>query len=235
MKTMVEAVGGRFFEQPHAGQQESHWPFAWAQARHDWILRLDADEFPSAELKAWLQYFRRSPEPVVDLSGFTCIWPLWSGTRPVSRRWPDGRLFLFHKQRVRFFGMNEQPPVPDGRCEALDLVLRHQPDRKSYGLHNVLVRPQAWRWRAILAESLLGRPTDFTRWRWESAAWPPGWEQIRRHPLWTAGKRLTLAFARELRAQWRKEGKLFPEAALNGSLHHALICLKYWQLRRRKK
>src|SRR6059036_1005511 len=74
VRQVVEAAGGRFFERPRAYQQEPHWPFAWKQAAHDWILRLDADEFPSQEMKVWLQNFRAGPEPVDAISGFTCIW-----------------------------------------------------------------------------------------------------------------------------------------------------------------
>src|SRR6266568_303553 len=96
-RALVEKTGGRFFEAPRDFQQEPHWPLAWEKAAHDWILRLDADELPSEELKAWLQKFRTGPEPPEVISGFTCVWPLWNGTRAVSQRWPAGRHFLFHR------------------------------------------------------------------------------------------------------------------------------------------
>ncbi len=149
----------------------------WGQAKHDWILRLDADEFPGAEMKQWLHTFRHAPEPPPEISGYTCIWPLWNGSREVTKKWPPGRIFLFHRQRVRFFGMVEQMPVPDGIYQPLDFILRHQPERKSYGLHNILVREQAYLWRERIANSLLGKPTDLPCWRWESEEWPLGWEQ----------------------------------------------------------
>src|SRR5262245_22848749 len=68
----VEVAGGRFLERPAAGQQEPHWAFAWEQARHDWILRLDADEFPGDEMREWLRQFRRSSGPETKISGYTC-------------------------------------------------------------------------------------------------------------------------------------------------------------------
>jgi hypothetical protein len=113
-------------------------------------------------------------------------------------------------------------------------VLRHEPLRKSYGLVNVLLRKQAYRWRERIATSLLGKPTDLACWRWESSEWPPAWEQIRQKPLRTALVRLTRWTLMGLRDQWRLEGWLFPFAALNGPVHHALICWEYWQLQRRK-
>src|ERR1700687_1133596 len=75
---LVTQHAGRYFEGPRCFQQEPHWPFSWWQAKHDWILRLDADEFPSEGLKAWLRQFRDSPDPDNNISGYTCLWPLWN-------------------------------------------------------------------------------------------------------------------------------------------------------------
>jgi hypothetical protein len=234
LRAVVEGAGGQFFEEPRRCQQEPHWPMAWARAKHDWILRLDADEFPSNDLCEWLRRFREAPDPP-ELSGYTCIWPLWSGVRTVSRRWPAGRSFLFHRQRVRFFGMAEQVPVADGTFSALSLVLHHQPLRKSFGIANVLFRRQAFQWRRVIAKSLLGRPTDLACWRWESPEWPPVWEAIRRRPIRTGLFRLLVTPLFAFRIQWREEGRIFPGAALNGSINHFLICLKYWSLRRQHR
>ena len=129
--------------------------------------------------------------------------------------------------------MAEQAVVPEGVLQPVDLIIHHQPRRKTYGLHNVLVRKQAYRWRAAIAQSLLGKPTDLPCWRWESDSWPSGWEQIRQHPLQTALRRLVMVTFRVLRDQWRTEKRFCFEAALNGPLNHALLCLKFWQVRRR--
>jgi hypothetical protein len=226
----VKAAGGRFFERPRAFQQEPHLPFAFGQTRHDWILHFDADEFPSEEMKKWLQEFRRAPEPPAEISGFTCIWPLWDGQRTVSKKWPAGRNFLFDRRKVRLFGMAEQAVVPDGQFRPVDLVLHHQPKRKSYGLCNILVRKQAYHWRRVIVQSLLGKPTDLPCWRWESENWPVEWERIRQHPLQTALRRLVMETLRDLRSQWRTERKLNLEAAVNAPIHHALICFEFRRL-----
>jgi hypothetical protein len=232
VRSVVEAAGGRFFERPPSFLQEPHWPFLWAQAKHDWILQLDADEFPSEEMKKWLQEFRRTSEPPAEISGYTCIWPLWDGKRMVSQKWPAGRIFLFHKQRVRFLGMCEQEPIPDDRYEPVDLILHHEPKRKSYGLHNTVIREQSRRGGVHIAHCLIGRPTDLVCWRWTSEHWPLHWEQIRQRPVRTALKRVLKGFLFGIRDQWQTEGRLFPVAAMTGPLHQVLICLKYRRLRR---
>lgn len=233
VREVALAAGGRFFEREPAFLQEPHWPFAWGEARHDWILRLDTDEFPSPELKKWLQEFRRAPEPAAEIAGYSCIWPLWDGQKAISKKWPAGRLFLLNKLRARFFGMCEQIPVLDGRCESLDLVLCHQPKRKSYGIYNTVIRRQTRSGAMHIARCLLGKPTDLVGWRWSSDVWPKHWEQIRQRPLWTAFKRIVKRIPLELRSQWRAERKLFPGSAITGPLHQLLIAVEYRRLRSR--
>jgi hypothetical protein len=219
---LVREHGGRYFEGPRSFQQESHWPFAWSQARHDWILRLDADEFPSIELKTWLQEFRVQSESSTS-TGYTCIWPLWDGRQAVTRRWPAWRNFLFHRKRVRFFGMVEPVPFPDRPFEEVVLVLHHQPMRKSYGLRNIVIRRQAYHWRRVIALSLVGKPTDLPHWRWNSHEWPPFWQQMREHPLKSALRSLLLGPVRQAREMWKAEGSLNLSAVAGTGLHHFML------------
>ncbi|MEO8353764.1 MAG: hypothetical protein ABI680_18715, partial [Chthoniobacteraceae bacterium] len=232
LQNLIVQYGGRFFEQPRVGSLEGQSPFAWSKARFSWILRLDADEIPSAELRAWMRTFRTLPEPPSSISGYTCIWPLWDGRRMVTQRWPDQRLFLFHKARVRFFGMPEQLPVADGTFDPLPFVLEHRPHRKSFGFQNLLFRRDAYRWRKLIARSLLGKPTDLPRWRWTSPEWPTVWQQIQTRPLRTAGKRLLGWPLRTALQIYRAEGRIVMSPVFTSGIHHALIALAYWRARR---
>lgn len=232
IKELVIEYGGRFFVRPRAFQQEPHWPFAWEQARYDWILRWDADEFPSLGMKEWLKAFREGADPETAISGYTCIWPLWNGVRPVTRRYPDGRIFMINRQRVRFFGMAENVPEPDGQWAPLPLTLQHEPPRASYGLRNILSRRQAYLWRHVIARSLLlPNPGSLPCWRWNNPEWPVGWRQIREQPVWTGIKRLikypvSIAMAMLKRGEFPRPGFCWMLAA-----HHFLICMEFIRLR----
>ena len=235
VRSLVDATGGRFYVRSREHQQEPHWPFAWEQAAHDWILRLDADEFPGDEMKQWLCRFRQAVEPNESVSGYTCIWPIWNGIRAVTERWPAGRIFLFNRRRVRFFGIAEQTPIPDVRYEALPLILNHQPLRRSHGLRNILFRKQAYAWRSLIGRGLLGKPTDLPCWRWNSEIWPERWEEVRRNPVRIAFSRLLLESLRTFRDQWKNERRILFTTGLNGPFHHAIFCIQYWWLRQSKK
>ena len=225
---LVSSQGGTLFVGPRCFQQEPHWPFAWWSAGNDWILRFDADEFPSRELRNWLMSFRGSPDP--QQPGYTCIWPLWNGKRALNSTWPNDRIFLFDKRRVRFPGMVEEVPIPEGEYQRLPLVLHHQPRRKSFGIRNLVLRKQAYHWRNVIVHSLLSDATNVPRWRWRLREWPPSWEEFRSHPLRTALKRLVLfpVYTAKILLHHHLYSCLY-SVPLAG-LHHFLIgVLLYWR------
>jgi hypothetical protein len=224
---LVTQHGGRFYEGPRCFQQEPHWPFAWWAARNDWLLRLDADEFPSKQMRQWLFDFRSLPEPLEDISGYSCCWPLWDGKKMVSSKWPNHRFFLFNKKRVEFFAMAEQTPILQLSTIPTDLILVHAPKRKSFGLGNVLYRKQAYKWRSIIARSLFNNTDRFPRWNWKTHGWPVGWERIRLHPFKEAICRLIMMPIYETRYLWRKERKFLILASLSGGINHFLFCVEH--------
>lgn len=214
---------GRFFLHPRIGSLEGQSPFAWSKATSDWILRLDADEFPSNELAAWLRQFRHSAEPHTSVSGYTCIWPLWDGNKAVSSRWPRGRVFLFNKWRVRFLGLVESTLMPETEFLPLELVLHHQPRRKSFGVRNIVFRKQAFHWRFLIAVALLKEPNSLPRWRWDTSVWPESWSKLKKHPLRQGFFRLFWYPLCQLKDQMRSGERVSFSACLNPGLHHFLL------------
>lgn len=232
VRSLVEQYGGRFFERPRAFHQEPHWPFAWEQARHDWILRWDADEFPSVELIQWLKAFRHQPEPPQEISGYTCVLPHWDGKRARTKKWPRRVVFL-NRQRVRYFGIAHQAPIADGKFEPLNFILHHQPKRKAYGIRYTLGRKKVRRWQEETARALLGKPTDLPCWRWTSNEWPKKWEQIRRRPILTGLYRL--AFSPIWNAREMIQHGEFPRLSFLTffPLQHWLTCWSYHRARKK--
>ncbi len=232
IRPLVEQYGGRFFERPRSFQQELDWPFAWGQARHDWILRWDADEFPSVELKDWLKNFRSAPEIAPEISGYMGVLPLWDGERERTRRWPL-RVILIHRQRVRHFGMVDQGPIADGRFEKLPLALHHQPRAKAYGVRYVLLRDKVHRWNEIIGQSLQGKPTDLPCWRWDSAEWPDRWEKLRRHPWLRALNRMVMSPLGNLREMIRCGEFPNPFLVTTYPLQHVMMSVCFVRARRK--
>lgn len=231
LREFVESRGGRFFEHPRIGSLEGQSPFAWWAAKHDWILRFDADEYPTVSLSGWIADFRIKEESSVSSLGFSCIWPLWDGHRTTTTTWPTGRLFLFDRRHASMIGMPEVTPTIEGGVSELPLILCHQPHRKSYGIRNILFRRQAYVWRKVIATSLLKSPLSIPRWRYATSSWPGSWHSMVEEPLLEGFYRLfkfPLEQARSLRIH--KE-RLSLSICLNPALHHFMICMQLWKLR----
>jgi hypothetical protein len=223
IRELVEKHKGRFFEHPRVGSLEGQSPFSWWAAKYDWILRLDADEFPSKIMADWLKSFRTlSPESVHE-AGFSCIWPLWDGVKMTTHRWPRGRLFLFDRTRARFFGLVEQVPIIEGPRTALPLILHHQPRRKSYGIRNVVFRPQAYIWRKVIATSLNHSPLNLPRWRFSSSEWPSPWREKLHHPFRCVLTDLFWYTGWQALSMLRWERRLDLSACLTSALIHFLL------------
>jgi hypothetical protein len=223
---LVVRHGGRFYEGPRCFQQEPHWPFAWWAAKHDWILRLDADEFPSFNLVKWIRSFKLKEIDAIQSQGFVCIWPQWTGTKQICRDAPPGRLFLFNKREVHFFGMVEHTPETLGCVKPLELVLEHQPKRKSFGLRNLLFRAQAYRWRKVIGRSLLLPPQALPRWNYSLTCWPPGWEYKIHHPFACMIKSFSINLWRDAFSLTKRGIFPHPSLVLGTATHQALVALQ---------
>jgi len=188
IQELVQQYKGSFYEGPRCFQQEPHWPFAWLVARHNWVLRLDSDEYPSDEMRVWLRAFRRNLAIDNTTSGFTCRWPFWNGRREINYDHLEWRPFLINKRRTAFIGLAEQAPIPLSDWKSTGLTLHHRPNRKSFGLAYIFLRKQSYFWRNCIAFSLLKRPIDLPRWNYRQATWPIQWSQIIASP-WSTGFR----------------------------------------------
>lgn len=220
---LVELYGGRFYEGPRCFQQEPHWPFAWWAAKHDWILRLDADEYPSEQLVEWIEQFRSSPTVDSCICQYQAIWPLWDGKKRTTAHWPCTRPFLIKKAMHCFFGMVEQTPIPLAKILPIPKVLAHEPKRKSYGVRNIFFRRQAYLWRRVIAGSLMNSPTKLPSWQSMDNSWQEPWKSKIEYPLKLALWCLFWFPLCQMKDMLKFERKIDISACLNPGLHHLLL------------
>jgi glycosyltransferase involved in cell wall biosynthesis len=228
---LVVSYGGRFFEGPRCFQQEPHWPFSWWAARHDWILKLDADEFPSDSLKQWLVKFRNDHIAIRGISGYTSIWPLWNGVSQETTNIPEWRLFVIDRRDISYVGMAEQVPEMASLIKKTGLILNHIPNRKSFGLSNILARNQAYNWRKIISLSIMNSALLMPRWNYQSHLWPYHWEQIKKNPLRTGVKRFIKAFINDLVNRPKSGHKILIEETIGTATHQLLMAWTFFYYR----
>ena len=139
---LAERMGARVFVRPQYGHCERHLPFAYEQARGEWLLTIDADEFLSPELRSQLRALARA----TDVDGYEFLWRLWNGRRYVTERGPH-KLALVRRRAMRMVGVIHSKGEVAGGIRRVELALEHQPRYDNFTIGTISTK---WRARARL-------------------------------------------------------------------------------------
>jgi glycosyltransferase involved in cell wall biosynthesis len=168
---IAERHGARIFVQPQTGSPELQTVFAYHQARGEWLLNIDADEYLSDELRASLRELVGRP----DVNGYAFLWRQWDGERYLTEDGPY-KLVLFRREAVHMLGMNEALEQVDGRVEQSRLELEHRPLYNNFVLRVVFSK---WRRRArIQARQYLTDFADLPKFNWRGPDDWPRWRLV---------------------------------------------------------
>jgi glycosyltransferase involved in cell wall biosynthesis len=139
--------GARIYERPLVGHAEASTVFAFEQARGEWILSIDADEYLGEALRAELRTITLDSA----VNGYELLWRMWDGSRYITESGPY-KLALFRRSKVH--------------------LLEHRPQYNNLALSTVLTK---WRrWARINAREFLTPLAEIPRFNWEEpVAWPP--------------------------------------------------------------
>jgi glycosyltransferase involved in cell wall biosynthesis len=167
---IARAHGCRIFKRPLVGHAEASTVFAFEQARGEWILSLDADEYLSETLA---QGFG---ELVAEqgVNGYELLWRMWDGERYITEQGPY-KLALFRRSKVHLLGMIHGVEVVDPPVRRVQLQLEHRPRYNNFALRTVLTK---WRrWARINAREFTTPLGELPRFNWQG---PTEWPQRRR-------------------------------------------------------
>jgi glycosyltransferase involved in cell wall biosynthesis len=167
---IAEAHGCRIFTRPLVGHAEASTVFAFEQARGEWILSLDADEYLSEPLAQGLR------ELVADerTNGYELLWRMWDGERYITEQGPF-KLALFRRANVHLLGMIHGVELVDPPIRRVQLQLEHRPRYNNFALRTVLTK---WRrWARINAREFTRPLGELPRFNWQG---PTEWPSRRR-------------------------------------------------------
>jgi len=164
---IAERHGCRIYVRPLVGHAEAATVFAFEQARGEWILSLDADEFLSGPLARGLRELIADEE----VNGYELLWRMWDGERYITEQGPY-KLALFRRSRVHLLGTIHGIEVVDPPVRRVQLQLEHRPRYNNFALRTVLTK---WRGWARINAREFGRPlAEVPRFNWQgSTDWPP--------------------------------------------------------------
>jgi glycosyltransferase involved in cell wall biosynthesis len=158
--------GAKIFIRPHYGAMEFHAPFCFKQAKGDWILRIDADEFLSEELRKGIINLTNKK----DISAYEFLWPLWDGQRKLTINWPH-KLCLFQKESVSFLGIVHFLPEIKGKIKKSCLVLEHRPDYNNFTWR--IFKNKWLSWAKLQALMYLKKFEEVDKFNYKGDNWPP--------------------------------------------------------------
>jgi glycosyltransferase involved in cell wall biosynthesis len=136
---IAERFGCRTLVEPEAAYPEYHRPRAYAEARSEWILKLDADEFLSDALRARVRALAREP----GVNGYAFRWRLWNGSRYFTEGGPY-KLALFRRDAARLVGVVHAREQVDGEVREVALDLEHRPPYANFAWATITTKWNAW-------------------------------------------------------------------------------------------
>tara|TARA_Y100000034_G_C6817373_1_gene367853 strand:- start:73 stop:921 length:849 start_codon:yes stop_codon:yes gene_type:complete len=138
----------KIFIRPKKGMCEYHQNFLYNQAKYDWILKIDPDEFLSENLRKNL----RKLIEIKKISAISFLSPIWDGEKYATKRWPR-KILLYKKSDISFIGFpNWAEPKINGNVLDTNFHLEHRPlsrfvldwkTFKDYTLKGKIVKNQA--------------------------------------------------------------------------------------------
>ena len=168
---IAERHGARVFVRPATGNPEAHTVFAYEQARGEWLLNVDADEFLSDELRAAVpELVRRS-----DVNGFEFVWPMWDGQRYVTTDGPY-KLALHRRSATHLLGMLQSRERIDGVTERVPLRLEHRPLYNNFTF--ATMRTKWRRWATVHAAELTEPFAALPKFNWDGPERWPWWRAV---------------------------------------------------------
>jgi hypothetical protein len=213
---IARRYSARVFVRPLAGHSERHRPFAYQQARGEWLLNLDADEFLSPEMAAVV------PELISrgDVDGFAFVWPLWDGKRPLTSGGPH-RLVLMRRSATEMVGIIHRGPEVHRRTETRPEILHHQPPYDNFTWKIAMTKQRRW---ARLHGSEITRPlSEFPSFNYSGPTQWPASRRVRNYlsPLLAIPYGLGTALRIFIDRRWKPWGTPLP-ARLRISLYSGM-------------
>ena len=96
--------------------------FLFEKVKYEWVLKIDADEILSKELKRNIRELIKNP----DADAYSFPWPFWDGQKEVTKKWPR-KMALYRISKISFFGFPHwDDPEIRGKTIKVDYRLQHK-------------------------------------------------------------------------------------------------------------
>jgi glycosyltransferase involved in cell wall biosynthesis len=212
---IAEEYGAKIIVGEHYGYMEPHLVRAYEEARGQWLLRIDADEFLSQELRAALPGLLNDTQ----VAAYEFAWPLFNGRQYLTKTWPR-KCCLFRKDKISFLSLPDAATIVHGTTKSLDYRLEHQPLVDNYALK--LFSSRWLRLARIRADLYMSSFQNVLRFNSTVSAWPRAFRWRQRFPLLVLPFDFLVTFLRTLSEGWSAGAVVLRVALMAASLRAAV-------------
>ncbi len=209
-------------------------PILFRKAKGPWILKIDADEFLSQNLKENILSLVQDQKA----DAYTFLWPFWDAKnkKHITKNWPR-KMILYRKLKMSYFGFPHwDNPKIKGNIINTNFILEHQPANGSLPTWKEFKIKILKRYARLQAEYTLKDPKKFDKFQYNEENFPPINFRIRRNfPLLSAIPFAVLTFFKILFSEgaWREGYPAFYEAT-QSLIYYPYLGYLIWKLKRKK-
>lgn len=125
----------KFFVGDSKGAMEPHIIFAYKQAKSEWLLRIDPDEFFDEDTIFKIKELLNNTTEGIDCYAFD--WEMWDGEKNIHNI-AFQKKCLFRKKNLHFMGVMHADSYVDGKTIRVNLQLHHQPLKNNVSWKNFM-------------------------------------------------------------------------------------------------
>jgi len=186
-------------------------PILLRKAKGPWILKIDADEFLSTEMRKNLRKLAQN----LEVDGYTFLWLWWDGKKYVTKNWPR-KPSLYRKSKISYLGFPHfDDPKINGKTVDTNYQLHHKPIiKKSLFNWSDFVNKSLKRYGRLQAEYTLKDFKSLDKFNWFEKDYSFAIRIRRKYPLLSACPMAILAFFRIMLSNnaWKEGLPVFKEA-----------------------
>lgn len=165
-------------------------PILLRKAKGPWILKLDADEFLSPELRKNIGKLVQNPK----VDAYIFRWPYWEEKKYITKNWPT-KMALYRKSKISYFGFPHwDDPKINGRIIQTNFQLEHKQVNGAIPTWKEFKKKALGRYARIHAEYTLKDFEEFDKFQYEEDDFPIHIRIRKKFPLLSAIPITILAF-----------------------------------------
>jgi len=217
----------QIYVRKHEGIIEPHLVFAYQQAKGDWLLRIDADEYIDIEDHLKIKSLLESNE----YNAYSLRWEFWNGKKPIS--FPGVyKMCFIRKTNFHFCGIPHSVGRVDGRVKLLEIYLHHRPAYNNLSWRSFLLKMK--KWCPIHAQYFFPEKVEYYCFQTTAKDWIDYVESVRRNVVWHMFfEPIRSFFGQLIHGQWRSIYGW--QYALQHAVNDFYLYLLIWRIGRNDK